>query len=398
LAYDVSLKEGFAVNGALLIHNARLVTPDQPAKCGWLLCVDGKIDRIGYGDTPAFENIRQIDGHNRLLLPGFVDIHVHGGSGHEVMDAQPDTLPELSRFYARHGVTSFLATTWTETRERIQTALDYIAEWKNTLLPGARMLGAHLEGPYLNADKAGAQNPDYVRPATRDEAAAFLDTGVIRLLSLAPEIAENQWLIGECVRRGITVSAAHTSATYDDMKHATALGLKNTTHTYNAMTGLHHRDPGTLGAALAFDELRCELIADNIHVHPGAMKVLYRAKGLGRVILITDAVRPAGLPDGDYPIDNRIISVKSGAARLPDGTLAGSILTMERALRNFATAVGEPVERIWQVSSLNAAKSIGAAAHIGSIEVGKDADLVLVDEQVNVFTTVVQGNPVYHLD
>lgn len=379
----------------LLIHNARLVTPDQPAKRGWLLCVDGKIDRIGYGDAPAFSDAAPIDGLNRLLLPGFVDVHVHGGNGHEIMDAQPDTLPELSRFYARHGVTSFLATTWTETREHIQTALEYLAEWRDTPLPGARVLGAHLEGPYINVEKAGAQNPAYVRPASREEATAFLDTGVIRLLSLAPEIKENQWLIGECVRRGITVSAAHTSATFDDMKHAVDLGLRHTTHTYNAMTGLHHREPGTLGAALVFDELRCELIADNIHVHPGAMKVLYRAKGLDRVILITDAVRPAGLPDGDYPIDDRVISVKNGVARLPDGTLAGSILTMERALRNFATAVGEPIEQVWQASSLNAAKSIGAAAHTGSIEVGKDADLVLVDADVNVFTTIVQGNPVY---
>ncbi len=382
----------------LLIHNARLVTPDQPAKRGWLLCVNGKIDRIGYGDAPVFSDIEQLDGQNRMLLPGFIDIHVHGGNGYEAMDAQPDTLPELSQFYAHHGVTSFLATTWTETRERIQTALDYFAAWKDTPLPGAKMLGVHLEGPYLNVEKIGAQNPDYVRSAAKDEATAFLDTGIIRLLSLAPEITENQWLIRECVQRGITVSAAHTSATYDEMKHAVDLGLKNTTHTYNAMTGLHHRDPGTLGAALAFDEIRCELIADNIHVHPGAMKVLYRAKGLDRVILITDAVRPAGLPDGDYPIDNRIISVKNGAARLPDGTLAGSILTMERALRNFAAAVGEPVEQFWQVSSLNAAKSIGAAAHVGSIEVGKDADLVLIDEQVNVFATIVQGNPIYHPD
>lgn len=379
----------------LLIYNVHLVTPDQPPKRGWLLCVGGKIDRIGYGDTPNFADAVQIEGQNLLLLPGFIDIHVHGGNGYEAMDAQPDTLPELSRFYARHGVTAFLATTWTETREHIQTALDYIEEWKSTPLPGAKMLGAHLEGPYLNVEKTGAQNPEYVRPATQEEATSFLDIGVIRLLSLAPEIQENQWLISECVRRGITVSAAHTSATYDEMKHAIELGLRNTTHTFNAMTGLHHREPGTLGAALAFDELRCELIADNIHVHPGAMKALYRAKGLNRVILITDAVRPAGLPDGDYPIGDRVISVKNGAARLQDGTLAGSILTMDRALRNFAAAVGEPIEHIWQVSSLNAARAIGAAAHTGSIEVGKDADLVIVDDQANVFVTIVQGNIVF---
>jgi N-acetylglucosamine-6-phosphate deacetylase len=383
------------VTSPLLIANAEIMTPTAHWQRGWLLCQDGRIERMSDGDAPAFDSVEVVDAQGLILLPGFVDIHVHGGAGHEVMDAQPDTLAQLAAFYARHGCTSFLATTWTDTRERIIAALRHVAIHNGSQVNGATVLGVHLEGPYLNPVKCGAQNARLIRRAMREEALEFLDTGIIRLLALAPEFPENHWLICECVRRGITVSAAHTNATYDQIRAAVHLGLKQTTHTYNAMTGLHHRDPGTLGAALSSPEIRCELIADNIHVHPAAMNVLYRAKGADGVILITDAVRGAGMPDGEYPIDDRIILVRDGAVRLPDGTLAGSTLTMERALRNFLQATGRPLSELWPTSSLNAARAIGASARKGSLEVGKDADLVLVDEAINVQLTVVEGRIVY---
>lgn len=383
------------MTGALLIHNAQIITPTTVWPRGWLLCQDGRIDRIGSGDMPSFEGAETIDAGGHTLLPGFVDIHVHGGVGHEVMDAQPNTIAELAKFYAQHGCTSFLATTWTDTRERIVAALRNAAIHAGSQENGATMLGVHLEGPYLNPAKCGAQSATQIRRAARDEALEFLDLGVIRLLALAPEYDENHWLIHECARRGIAVSAAHTNATYDQIRAAIGMGLRQTTHTYNAMTGLHHRDPGTLGAALSSPELRCELIADNIHVHPAAMSILYHAKGPDGVILITDAVRGAGMPDGEYPIDDRITIVRDGAVRLPDGTLAGSTLTMERALRNLLTATGRPLSEVWQASSLNPARAVGASARKGSLEVGKDADLVLVDGDLNVLLTVVEGRMVY---
>jgi N-acetylglucosamine-6-phosphate deacetylase len=383
------------VTTPLLITNAEIITPTAHWARGWLLCQDGRIDRMSDGDAPNFDAVEIVDAQGLILLPGFVDVHVHGGAGHEVMDAQPDTLAQLARFYAQHGCTSFLATTWTDTRERIITALRHVAIHNGSQVEGAKVLGVHLEGPYLNPEKCGAQSADLIRRAVREEALEFLDVGIIRLLALAPEYEENHWLIRECVRRGITVSAAHTNATYNQLRAAVAMGLKQTTHTYNAMTGLHHRDPGTLGAALSSPEIHCELIADNIHVHPAAMNVLYRAKGADGVILITDAVRGAGMPDGEYPIDNRITVVRDGAVRLPDGTLAGSTLTMERALRNFIQAAGRPLSELWQTSSLNAARAIGVSARKGSLEVGKDADLVLVDNQINVQFTVVEGRVVY---
>lgn len=380
---------------SLLITNAEIITPLHHWKRGWLLAQDGRIDRMSHGDAPAFDNADVIDGSGLILLPGFIDVHVHGGVGHEVMDAQPNTLAALATFYAEHGCTSFLATTWTDTRERIRAALHNVKAHRGAQENGATILGVHLEGPFLNASKTGAQAPQHIRRASPDEACEYLDLGIIRLLALAPEFRENHWLIEECVKRGVTVSAAHTAATYEEFRAAVALGLRQATHTYNAMTGLNHREPGALGAALTSPEVMCELIADNIHVHPVAMDVLYRAKGADGILLITDAVRGAGMPDGEYPIDERITVVRDGAVRLPDGTLAGSTLTMERALRNLMAATGRPLEELWRASSLNAARAIGVSARKGSIEVGKDADLVLVDDNLNVQHTIVEGRVVY---
>jgi N-acetylglucosamine-6-phosphate deacetylase len=377
----------------LLITHARIAAHNDLIDDGWLLCSDSRIAALGAGTLPEADAVLA-DAAGALLMPGFIDIHVHGGAGHEVMDAAPETLPALSAFYAAHGVTGFLATTWTDTPERTLRALTSVSDYHHEL-PGARLLGVHLEGPFLNQERCGAQNPDYIRRATPEEALPYLDLGIIRLLALAPEYAENHWLIDECVRRGIRVSAAHTSATFAEMVAAVQRGVRQTTHTFNAMSPLHHREPGVVGAALALDTLDCEIIADNVHVHPGAVRALFNAKGMDRTLLITDAVRPAGLPDGDYPIDERVIHVRQGVARLTDGTLAGSVLTMERGLVNFAAAVSMPAEQLWRVTSLNPARAIGLETRTGSISEGKDADLVLLGQDGDVVMTIVQGKLVF---
>jgi N-acetylglucosamine-6-phosphate deacetylase len=292
-------------------------------------------------------------------------------------------------------VTSFLATTWTASRDAITKALELVEEMQGPIEGGATLLGVHLEGPYLHPARCGAQDVRLIRRADREEALAFLDSGVIRLLALAPEFEENLWLIDECVRRGITVSAAHTTADYEQMQTAAAHGLRQTTHTFNAMQGLGHREPGTVGAALTIPQIACELIADNIHVHPAVQKILVDVKTPAGVILITDAVRAAGLPEGEYMLDERSVTIREGAVRLADGTLAGSILTMERALQNLCTATGRSLEELWVTSSLNAARAIGVSSRKGSLEVGKDADLVLLDEDFQVSCTIVEGQMVY---
>lgn len=376
------------------LRNVRLVAPSGIIDNGWLTMRGGRIGGFGAGDPPP-TNGEIIDGQGHTLLPGFIDVHVHGADGHEAMDATADAIRHMARFYAQHGVTAFLPTTWTDTDFRVTAALDAICEVTGPVEGGATVLGAHVEGPYINAERGGAQNNTYIRRAMREEALKWLDRGVVRLMALAPEFAENEWLIEECVRRGIVVSAAHTTATYEQMRHAVDLGVSQTTHTYNAMTGLHHREPGTLGAALTLSALTCELIADNIHVHPVSMALLAKMKGPDGVILITDAMRGAGMPDGEFKIDERTCVVRDGAVRLPDGTLAGSTLTMERALRNFVAATGWPLETAWRASSMNAARQLRIDARKGSLAPGKDADVVLLDADYNVRLTAVEGRVVW---
>jgi len=382
----------------MLFHNTRLFTPRHPGRIGWLLMENGKIKSIGFGEVPQFStdaSMQRIDAEGKALLPGFIDLHVHGAVGHEVMDASVAGLEEMARFYASHGVTSFLATTWTASREAIRKALELVEEMQGPIQGGATLLGVHLEGPYLNPARCGAQDVRQIRRAEREEALEFLENGVIRLLALAPEYDENLWLIDECVKRGITVSAAHTAASYEQMQRAVAHGVTQVTHTFNAMQGLGHREPGTVGAALTIPQISCELIADNIHVHPAVQKILLDVKSPSGVILITDAIRAAGLPAGEYMLDERPVNIQDGAVRLPDGTLAGSILTMERALQNLCAAAGRPLEELWVTSSLNAARAIGISSHKGSLEAGKDADFVLLDDSFNVQLTVAQGEVVF---
>lgn len=382
----------------LLIHNARLFIPVQPGRVGWLLVEGGHIHSIGFGDVPQFPNgtsMQRLDAQRKSLLPGFIDLHVHGAMGHEVMDASPSGMEEMARFYASHGVTSFLATTWTASHDSILKALEVVEEMQGPIEGGATLLGVHLEGPYLHPARCGAQDVRLIRRAAKEEALEFLDTGVIRLLALAPEFDENLWLIDECVKRGITVSAAHTTASYEQMQRAAAHGISQVTHCFNAMQGLGHREPGTVGAALTIPQISCELIADNIHVHPAVQRILLDVKTPSGVILITDAIRATGLPEGQYMLDERSVHIQEGAVRLADGTLAGSILTMERALQNLHSATGRPLTELWVTSSLNAARTIGFASRKGSLEVGKDADLVLLDESFHVNLTVIEGKIVY---
>ncbi|HKY53690.1 MAG TPA: N-acetylglucosamine-6-phosphate deacetylase [Anaerolineales bacterium] len=383
---------------SLLIQNARLFTPNHPGLVGWLLIENGLIRALGFGNTPDFSyetSLQLIDAQGENLLPGFIDLHVHGAMGHEVMDASVSGLEEMARFYVLHGVTSFLATTWTANRESINKALDLVNELQGRIPGGATLLGAHLEGPYLNPTRCGAQDIKFIRRAEKEEALEFLESGVIRLLALAPEYDENLWLIEECVRRGITISAAHTAANYEQMQKAVEHGITHLTHSYNAMQGLGHRELGTIGAAMALPQIQCELIADNIHVHPAAQKILVDVKSPSGVILVTDAIRAAGLPEGDYILDERSIHIRDGAVRLPNGTLAGSVLTMERALQNICAATGRSLEEMWVTSSLNAARAIGVSAQKGSLEVGKDADLVLLDTSFNVKLTAITGEIVF---
>jgi N-acetylglucosamine-6-phosphate deacetylase len=381
----------------LLFHDVRLSTP-AGLTTGWLQTAGTKIWGLGSGDPPAAApDAIRIDGRGRTLLPGFIDVHTHGALGHEVMDGDVDGLAEMARFLAGHGVTSFLPTTWTGPPDRTLAALEAIADAMRRPRPAgaARVLGAHMEGPYLNPERAGAQDPAHMRPPAPGELARYLDACDVRLLTVAPELPANAPVLDELRRRGITASAGHTDATYDQMVAAVERGVRHATHTYNAMRPLHHRDPGTVGACLTLDALRCELIADGHHVDAVAIDVLVRARGVAAVVLVSDAVRPTGLPEGLHPLDDRTVEVRDGAVRLAGGGLAGSVLTLDRALRNLAVATGRDPATLWPAASANAAQSAGVADRKGRLEPGLDADLVLLDADTTVQATVVEGEPAY---
>ena len=382
-----------------IIKNARIVAEAARYDGAWLRVEKGKIAAIAPGEPPELAEANIIDANGATLLPGFIDIHAHGGGGFDVMDGDADSLAGMARFFARGGVTAFLATTWTDSREGIQQALQAAASAQDMPTGGARLLGAHLEGPYLNAEKCGAQHSAYIRRADPAEALPWLDLNVIRLLSLAPEFPENHWLIKEAVSRGVRVSVAHSNGSYDQIRSARDLGLSHATHAFNAMSPLHHREPGVVGAVLSLDDINCELICDLEHAHPAAIKILWRCKGVDRLILITDSVKIAGLPDGRYQFSHQEVEKKDGSVRIrADGSLAGTTLTMNAALRNLMSVTKLPVEALWRTASLNPARAAGVEDRKGSIALGKDADLVLVDDEMNVHMTMVEGRIVYSRD
>lgn len=349
------------------------------------------------GEPPPGE-YTTIDATGLNVLPGFIDVHVHGAMGCDTMDASEESLTRMARFFARHGVTSFFPTTITAPHEHIMAALRTVKSMMDRPTGGARIMGAHLEGPYINAAMIGAQNPAYVRRASQAETRELLDLDVIQRITLAPEFVENQAFIQDAAAQGVAVSAGHTQATAEDMQKAIRLGLRHTTHTFNAMTGLHHREPGTVGAALAFEELICELIPDTIHVHPVVMRALYNAKDISGIILITDSIAGTGMPDGQYQLGGLAITVAEREARLTEGgALAGSVLTFERGFEHFQQATSlRDFNVTWFFSSHNAAEAHSNLRRKKSILApGRDADIVLLDGGGKVRYTIVGGEVVY---
>jgi N-acetylglucosamine-6-phosphate deacetylase len=367
---------------------------------GWVATSGGLIEAHGAGLPPEslLTDREVLDADGDTVLPGFVDVHVHGAVGHEVMDGDGAGLTAMSAFFARHGVTAFLATTWTAPRNETLRALRAVAEVAGKDLPGARVLGAHMEGPYLSQARCGAQDPRSVRAPDLDEARRFLDTGVVRLITVAPELAGARTLVDLCLERGTRVSLGHTEATYEQIVEAVGWGARQLTHTFNAMPSLHHRRPGPVGAAMTMQELTAELIADNHHVHPVVLAAFLRAKGPEGITLVTDALRPTGLEGGEFSIGGRRAFLDDGVVRLGDGTMAGSVLTMDVALRNLIGASGASLESLWPAASRNGAVAAGVGDRKGAIAPGMDADLVVVGPDVDVRTTIVGGRVVHRAD
>jgi N-acetylglucosamine-6-phosphate deacetylase len=382
----------------MLIINAQFTSGGRTFRNGWLRLRDGVVAAFGSAPYPSAGDAQTLDLGGATVMPGFIDLHVHGAVGHDVMDADPDGLRAMARFFASRGVTGFLPTTLTASRADTVAALKSILAAMQQPTGGARILGAHLEGPYLNRSKGGAQHLDQIRPCIPPEATEFLDSGIVKLVSLAPEIEGNGWLIDECRKRTITASMAHTNATFAEALDGIGLGITHATHTFNAMSPLHHRDPGAVGAALLSSHVRCELIPDGIHVHPSAAELLWRVKGRSGIVLITDAMRATGMPDGEYTLGTYPVTKREDTATLSDGTLAGSVLTFDRGVRLFRRIIDadgtnpNTLADLVAVSSANAAQAIGVES---GIYYHSPADLVVLDADWQVRYTIIQGEIVY---
>jgi N-acetylglucosamine-6-phosphate deacetylase len=323
-----------------------------------------------------------------LVLPGFIDLHVHGGGGHDTM-AGGDAALQVARVHARHGTTAMLATTMTAPRAEIESALRAAAPHIARRASGAaRLLGMHLEGPYINPGRLGAQ-PDFTATATLAEVQALHALAPIRLITIAPELPGHLALIVALRSQGFVVQIGHSAGSYEDGVAALQAGAAGFTHLFNAMSGLHHREPGMAGAALAHAE-RAEIIPDLLHVHPGAIRAALRA--IPGLYCVTDSTAAAGMPDGGYRLGRHTVTKCLGGVRLPDGTLAGSTLTMDQALRNLV-GLGLPLaEASRRTASL-------AAAHLGlndrgTLQPGSWADLVVLDSQLQLRRVLVEGEQI----
>ena len=327
-----------------------------------------------------------------VLVPGFVDVHVHGGDGADFMDAHDDGTERIVAFHARHGTTALAATTLSASRGDLQTAVESIRRVAASAPDGAEIVAVHLEGPYINRERAGAQDRTSIRPSDIHELAALINEAprLRWIVTVAPEIDGARGLI-EHFRDRVLFSIGHTSADHATAVAAMEWGAAHFTHLYNAMTGLHHRDPGVVGAALTSVHATAELIADGVHVHPAALRVAAQAMP-HRIALVTDAMRACGLADGSYKLYEYEVTVGDGAARLTDGTLAGSVLTMGGAVKNMIELAGLPLETVIPLATEVPARIAAVADRKGRIESRYDADLVLLTEKFEVERVWIRGN------
>lgn len=389
-----------SIMGKLLIVDARIVTPDRLVENGWLTVNGGIIQSIGehsLDDAPTGTDYEIVRANGGTVVPGFIDVHVHGGAGHDFMDADGEELMEITRFHARHGTTGLLATSLTASREQLTAVLERVSSFMAKQMPYSQVLGVHFEGPFISENWKGAQNPDFIVPPQPEWLEAWTGRfpGVIKLQTLAPEAEGALEYIELLARHGIVPSCGHTDATYEQIVAAADRGLRHAVHTFNAMRAFHHREPGTVGAVLTDKRIMAEVIADGHHVHPAGIQMLAAAKGDDHVILVTDAMAAAGMPDGDYDLGGLPVRMSCGVARLKaSGNLAGSTLTMIDAFRFMVREIGISLVGASKMASLNPARQLGLDGDRGAIAPGKRADLLLLDDTLSLRQVWIGGKTI----
>jgi N-acetylglucosamine-6-phosphate deacetylase len=365
----------------------RVVTPDGVIERGAVWVEAGRIAEVRAADGNE-------DAESAWILPGFVDLHVHGGGGHTFTTADPAEARRAAAFHARHGTTTMLASLVSDPYESLSAATSAFAP----LIADATLAGIHYEGPFLSPARCGAQNPAHLRQPNLEELAALLDLGQrgepgVRMMTVAPELPQALAAIRMLVTHGAVAAIGHTDATYEQTVAALDAGASLGTHVCNAMRPMHHRDPGPIVALLDHPNAVCEQIPDGVHLHDGMLRHVLQAAGADRIALVTDATAAAGMPDGAYALGGQAVEVRDGVARLThDGSIAGSTLTMDAALRHVVHS-GVDLVRAARMASTTPAKVLGRSDEIGRIAVGLRADLVLLDEELRVLKVLRGGQP-----
>ena len=373
------------------IVNARIIK-DNSIFDGYTVLFEEKILRLMEGNALKGMELEEVfDAAGRYLSPGFIDVHIHGCLGNDTMDDNESSLRNISKSIAATGVTAILPTTMTMDFPMIERSINRIRTLMDDA-PGASILGCHLEGPFISEEYKGAQDGKYIRRPDFKTIEGLSD--VIRIVTIAPEEEGAEEFIESCVSQGIVVAIGHTKASYEQAMKAIQKGASHITHIFNAMTPLNHREPGVVGAAMD-SSVVCELIADNVHVNPAVQRILLKVKGVEGIILVTDAMKACLLEDGEYELGGQRVVVKNEVARLPAGNLAGSVLTLDKALRNFTANTGIGLIDAIKTVTENPARVLKVNDRKGSIDIGKDADFALFDDSFNIYATFVKGKKVY---
>lgn len=379
-----------------LVIKGRVVTPNRVLQGGMLLVEKGRIEKVILPeDAASFLGSKGsecvfFDFSEFYLFPGFIDLHVHGARGADFMDGDPERVQKIADFLLREGTTRFLATTMTERKERILSAIQAIVV-SSRVLPS--VLGIHLEGPYLSWGKRGAHNPSFVRPPNVQEMEEFLEAGdgLVKRVTIAPEVEGALVMVAHLASRGILVSLGHSEADYATGFRAYFSGARLITHVFNGMEPLHHRRPNLLAFALSFEGIWAEVIADGIHIAPEILQILFTCKP-HRTIVVSDAIRATGMEDGVYELGGEAIKVEGGVARVvSSGSLAGSTMSLRRTLSNLWKIFGFPLPYLASLGSLYPARLLGMEDALGSLERGKKADIVVFDEAFNVKSVFLEG-------
>jgi N-acetylglucosamine-6-phosphate deacetylase len=376
------------------------ITPTEEISDAVVLVEDDRILAVGRRDAvPIPRSALQFQMPHATLVPGFIDVHVHGAGGQDVMRATPESLAVVATTLARRGTTSFLATTVTASPEMLCSSAsgiaDYITSQSNAAPSGnpmAELLGIHFEGPFISRTRRGVHPEQWIAGASPELFRQLLDAarGRARILTLAPELPGALAVVDAARSVGIVVSLGHTDATYEQAVAAIARGARHAAHVFNAMRPFSHRDTGVLGAVLTSEEVTAELIADGVHVHPAAMKLLLKAKGVEGITLVSDGTAATGMADGCYRLGDFDVDVNGGVVRNKEGKLAGSALTLDRALRTMVS-LGVPLQGAVQMLTLNPARELGLEKTKGVLAPGADADLVFLNEALEIVKVVTRG-------